>query len=154
MIVSSAGTAATSAGAVWELLGPGFAQVSRWSSLNLVSRPLAAGDRPGVPGAPPGRAVETPLGCFEERITAYEPLRRTLAFRVEGDLTRAGLEAAEDTWRVIETGAHSCRIEVDCALTIHPGAAASPAELRARVGEILARMIQELAYFALHGKAL
>jgi hypothetical protein len=153
LTISSVGTADASAAAVWEILAQNFAQVSRWSSLNLVSRPLPDDER-HLRGAPADRAVETPLGHFEERITAYDPLRRRLTFTIEGDLTQAGLLAAEDTWSVFDTGAESCRIQVDCVVTPHPDSAASPAERQARIGEILARMILELSYFAAHGKAL
>ena len=151
--VSSAGTACASAQAVWELLGPGFAEVSRWSSLNLISRPLPHDER-SVDGAPAGRAVETPLGRFEERISAYDPVQRVLSFTVEGDLERAGLESAMDTWSVIETGAQSCRIQVDCAVTIRRDSSTGPAEVRERINGILEQMIRELAFFAVNGSAL
>jgi len=152
VIISRAGTACASAAAVWELLGPGFAQVSRWSSLNLASQPLPC-DKRSVEGAPAGRAVETPLGRFEERIVEYDPVQRTLAFTVEGDLAKVGLETAADAWSVTETSTQSCRIQVDCTVAIHPGSPSSPAELRERIGGILELMIRELAYFAIHGRA-
>jgi hypothetical protein len=153
LTMSRVGRASASATVVWEILGPGFAHVSRWSRLNVSSRPLADDER-HLKGAPADRAVETPLGRFEERITAYDAARRVLTFTVEGDLARSGLAAAEDTWNVVETGAQSCRIQVDCTVTPLPDCSTDPTELQERIGEILAGMIRELAYFAENGKAL
>ena len=100
------------ADAAWQLLGPEFAQIDRWSSFVRTSRPIDRSEVPAgtmvAPTAPvPGRETTTKATLIEV-LTAYSDDERTLTF--EGVGLPPVVSYAGNTQSIVETGPNSSAV--------------------------------------------
>jgi hypothetical protein len=85
---------------VWQIIGPGFADVSGWASAVETSRPSGG---PGPGDAPcDGRICTVTATGFDhltETLTHYDPATRSLTYRATRGMPRF-VTLATNTWRV------------------------------------------------------
>lgn len=139
----------------WELIGPGFATIGTWAATIPASRPVlaAAGDAADAPV--PGRECSTAivgLPTVEERIVAYDPLRRRLTYEATDGLPTLLAHRARNTWTVDALGADAARVRIAPDVELTPfGRLLSPA-LALWLGRIGRRTLEDLRHRAETGR--
>lgn len=111
---------------VWQIVGPGFADVGDWASQIPRSHAVAAVERDDH--APvEGRvcAVATPgFDTLTEQLTHYDDITRTFTYRAAAGMPAIVTEAY-NTWSVDALGPRRCRVTMNAELRVRRSAVAA-----------------------------
>lgn len=109
-----------SANVLWQIAGPGFANVAAWTQ--SVERSTAEGP-PVLPGAPcAGRVCHVNIRGYDtlrEEITHYDAAAKELAYRVTQG-TPSFVLLAQNHWTIRPVSATECQVEMLCTLRLRP----------------------------------
>lgn len=119
MKLSRAITIHKSADAVWNILGPNYANAGDWASAVFISQPKTG--TPKVAGAPvEGRTCETSLGPFTESIVAYDEDKRYVAYSASGAKMPGFMRSLTNAWTVTPVGPNRCNVSMELNADIAP----------------------------------
>lgn len=100
---------------VWEVLGPGFNDISNWASPVITSEPL-----PDLP-AGSGRVCNVKgAGAVEETIYHYDDDNRKLAFILKGKKIPFFVKKIDNTWNVEPIDDNQSKVQVHANITLMP----------------------------------
>lgn len=117
MLITTTVHIESSADAVWELIGPGFAEVGAW----VTAIPASTATGPSRPDGAPceGRVCSVAASGFDtitEELTAYDAHRRSLTYRATRGMPSA-VRQANNTWQVHQETTTSCRFTMTAEVT-------------------------------------
>jgi hypothetical protein len=130
--------------AVWEIIGPGFADVAEWASAVRASRPTSPTGPNGAPCA--GRRCTVAATGFDqitEELTEYDPLRRRLTYRAAHGMPRIVTEA-RNTWQVLPRQGGGTRFTMDADVELHGTARLAAPVLRGYLLRMARRTADDL----------
>lgn len=132
--------------AVWQLLGPQFAEIADWATVVRSSRAIEPSEVPAsltvAPDAPvPGRETTTKITLVEV-LTAYSDRNRSLTFEAAG-MPRV-IRLARDTQSVVATGAATSVVTFEVEIDfVGPFAAFGPI-VRRRMAKTFGNVLTDL----------
>jgi polyketide cyclase/dehydrase/lipid transport protein len=140
------------ADAVWQIVGPRFADIGQWASAIRSSR--AAHAEPSDRTAPvDGRVCETGLRIaprVTETIVAYDDAARTLTY--EGDGLPAFVTLARNRWRVTAIAPGRCVLSLDATVELRGAARILAPALRVQFRREGRRLARDLKHYAERGE--
>lgn len=106
--------------AIWEIIGPGFADVHRWSTALDYS---SGSGEPTLEGATCSeRYCELNAQGFDkisEKLVIYDEFNRTLAYRAHHGLP-GFITFAQNRWRVLDAGQGQSQLEMTLTMRLKP----------------------------------
>jgi hypothetical protein len=119
---------AAPADAVWQVLGPGFAQIGDWATAIPASTAVPASDtspgaQPSTGGNKVARLTDAPVVAricatslrmvsdVVETLTGYDEAGRTLTYEASG--MQAFVTIARNTWTVVPVSEQRCKVTLD-----------------------------------------
>lgn len=152
MLITATVHIGSSADAVWELIGPGFADVGEW----VTAIPASTATGPPRPDGAPcgGRVCTVAASGFDtitEELTDYDADRRSLTYRATRGMPSAVREAS-NTWQVHPETATSRRFSMTAEITFSPAGRLLAPALVAYLRVIGRRTARDLQVYAEAGE--
>ena len=133
----------------WQVLGPQFADVSKWAS--PVSHSEGSGDR--FNGATcTERGCSTTLGALKEKLLEYSPADHHLKYQVKEGMPSM-VKYATNTWRLESAPGGQTRLilRADMEIGGFTGALMKPM-MQMKISKICGYLAEEFKYYVEHGK--
>jgi Polyketide cyclase / dehydrase and lipid transport len=140
------------ADAVWQIVGPRFADIGRWASAIRSSR-TANAEPPDRTAPFNGRVCETGLRIaprVTETIVAYDDAARTLTYK--GDGLPAFVALASNRWRVTAIAPGRCVLSLDATIGLRGAARIVAPALRVRFRREGRRLARDLKHCVERGE--
>ncbi len=140
--------------AVWNVLGPRYAEAYRWASSVHESSALGAPGTGSAKEAPcGGRACETDLGRFQEKIELYSEQTRELAYSAHGDKMPFFVKKMLNHWKVQSDGDGGSRVTMELTVGLmFPFNLLMALPMRIQLSGVLKNAHEELKYFVENGE--
>lgn len=144
---------AASADRLWEIIGPGFSEVSKWS--RAVDHAETSGKAVFEGAACSNRACDLNASGFNkisETIIEYNENERRLGYTVDTGLPGFVVYMANN-WQIVPVGQNQCRAEMTITMKLKPlmGAIMGPM-FKMNVNKVLGEVIEDLRTYAETGE--
>ncbi|MEO0588681.1 MAG: SRPBCC family protein [Planctomycetota bacterium] len=135
---------------VWEVLGPGYADIGRWMSAVSHSSPVIG--QQAAPNAPlAGRTCETDLGPFKESILEYDEEKRVLAYDAQGDSMPFFVTYLANRWSVTGYG-NTAYVNSQVTVKVKFPFGVMLPMMRLKLGPVLTHAVEELKHYVETGE--
>ena len=140
--------------AVWQVLGPQYAEAYKWaSSINISTGRGSPTAEHRIKGAPTnGRVCETDLGPFKEDIELYDEDARELAYSARGEKMPFFVKRLLNHWKVESDGSGGSRVIMELNVRLmFPFSILMALPMRLQLGGVLKNAHEELKHYVEHG---
>lgn len=141
-----------SAERLWEILVEEFTDVASWASgLD------ASGANPNLPASegddPTGRSCVVPgLGATDERITVFDPAKRTFGYSVQAERIPSFVHGMENVWTLVPRGPERTEVRQVLQAEVRGIGNVVRPMMRLQFGRLLGAIQEDLRAYAVTGQ--
>lgn len=138
--------------AVWEVIGPGFADAYKWASAVDHSTPSkGTHEFPSAPNT--GRTCTTSIGNVRENVLTYDEDSKQISYEAFSDGMPGFVKRLVASWRFSKGGSNAVRVHMKLTVEIAPpfNILMGPM-MKLKMGGILSDTMKDLKHFVETGK--